>query len=242
MARTQVATDNFNRAGPALGSDWTQWYPAWGFAVIGASTVFTGPGGVLMGAHWTGAGSFGDDQYCKVTLAGTVAFTNNAVAAGVRMQGSDSTRSGYFAQCLDNNDPNRTFRILKVLDGTQTVLSTVSRAMASGDTIAIEATGTSTVTLTAWHNDVQVTALDITDSSSPLTGGKPGICITETNPTADDFDAGTVGAAATTSLPPHLLQQPSRNNRLSRLLRFRERAPSVSRGGILLPPGLLVPA
>lgn len=192
MARTNVATETF---GGTLGN-WTQWYPGWGNCSISAG-VLTSGGGAFVGIVWSGSGTFGDDQYCKVT-AGGLAW-NGATrrsAAGVRLQGSDATRTGYFARVRDDAASVRTCELVKVLNGTETVLSTTTTAVANGDTIAIEATGTSPVTLTFWLNDAQLTALDITDSSSPITGGKPGCGIYDPEFTLDNADLGTLSSAS----------------------------------------------
>lgn len=191
MARVQEATEAF---GGTL-ANWTQWYPAWGNASI-VGGALQPAGGAFTGVRYSATSPSSNDQYCKVTV-GTLAWNgpNCQCAPGVRVSGSDGTRSGYFARVKDDAAANRTFEIIKVVSGTETVLSTTTRAISTGDTIDIEVEGTN---LRAFHNGTQVSALDITDSA--LSSGDWGICgnVDATDPTADDADMGTLGASAPT--------------------------------------------
>lgn len=168
MARSNVATESFS----GTLASWAQWYPGWGAASISSGGVQF-PGGAATGIRWTGTGSpAGDDQYCKCTVNGGGWYgTSYRRGVAVRMQGSDATRTCYWVRVWWDSGGARTWEIGKTVNGTETQLATTTRSTAdSGDTIAIEAEGTS---LRAYHNDVEVTALAVTDAE--ITGGTWGL-------------------------------------------------------------------
>jgi hypothetical protein len=108
----QVASDSFERAGPALGSNWTQLYGAGGIGAVSAEIIVPGssgvPGGVGQpnnsdGAPIWNANSFNADCYSQVTMyAATLPSTYGVpVGIGVTLRqvqgtgGNANTSTGY---------------------------------------------------------------------------------------------------------------------------------------------------
>ena len=80
--RTSVATENFNRAGPALGANWTNLNSTWADCQISASTVVAASasnGANEAAAVWVGTGSFTNDHYAEITIGG-LSFLNDDFA------------------------------------------------------------------------------------------------------------------------------------------------------------------
>jgi hypothetical protein len=170
-----MATEDFSGT---LGN-WSQWNPAWGDAFISSGTLrFPGGGpGNETGIRWSGAGagSFGAAQESAIDIAGATWIANQA-GVGVRMAGASGTRDGYFARLDDNAATNKTLELIKIVDGTYTVLQTTTYATGSSFRLrlTVEDSGADAV-LRVYVGATLVTALNHTDSSSPLTGGDPGI-------------------------------------------------------------------
>lgn len=194
MARTLVASDNFDRA--SLGADWAQLNAGnAGSITIGASTYAVGAGGaaenLVACARWVGAGTFSDNQYAKATVQNLGFFGNN-YWVGVIVRASadtDNARDFYAAVVCDDGGSNRTTRLGKTVNGTWTLIASTVLTWASNDTIAIEVEGAS---LRVYQNDAEIAALASTDSS--LTTGKPGAICAEAL-RLDNWESGDVGAS-----------------------------------------------
>lgn len=193
MARQQVYLEDCDGT-PPLADNWTQWYPGWG-TVSFSGGVLTAGGGEIVGMYYT-SWSGGDNQYCELTL-GTLSWagSNNRSLAGCRMQGSDATRDGYFAEIRDHGETAKTFRVTKWLNGTESEIATTTVTAVTGDKISLEAeTSGSNVLLRAYHNTTLVH--DTSDTASVITGGAPGAALFEVPPRADDISIGTLGDPA----------------------------------------------
>lgn len=193
--RTSIATDNFNRAGPALGTDWATLNNLAGNDMeIVASLRVTGisSGTSRAAARWVGAGSFTDDQYSglKITALG---FITGDYSIGVICRASadtDTARDFYEVLVLeDSSGPNYTTQVNKVVNGTRTALNSASRAWAVNDRVECEAEGTTIRGL-----KTGVAFFTVTDSA--ITTGKPGIAgssdATDGHATGDDWDGGNL--------------------------------------------------
>lgn len=165
-----MATEDFS----GTLANWAQWNPAWGNCSISAGQL-SFPGGQDCGIRWTGAGSFGASQYSEEDVVGAV-WVNQYAGVGVRMAGADATRAGYFARLFDDDATNKTLALVKYAAGTPTVLATTTFATGANFRLRIEVepAGADAV-LRVFVGATQVTALNFTDSSSPLSGGEPGI-------------------------------------------------------------------
>jgi hypothetical protein len=167
MSRTVVATDNFNRA--SLGANWEQVNPIAAVAQIVGSTAFAGSVFGQEGtARWIGAGTFTADQCSSVVIFDTPTGSNNyGIGAVVRASGDiDGARDYYLALVAD------TTYLLKIVNGSLSVLNIGSVTWTNGDRLEIEAEGT---TIRLCQNGSPLGgAWTVTDTS--LASGQPGIC------------------------------------------------------------------
>lgn len=200
MARSVIATDNFNRAGPGLGADWAQLNAGDGSVIIVGSThIEQNFDGV---ARWVGAGTFTDDQYSSLKLT-TVPDGGQGGLFGVVARASADTgaaRDFYLVEVSDDD----VLTIKKVINGTQTTLeSLAAQEFAAGTRIEIEVEGTTIRALK--DGTVLLTATGQTE----LTTGKPGVrAMTDTSPNweGDDWEGGNLTAAA--AVIPRTLMAP----------------------------------
>lgn len=199
MARVPVATDNFNRAGPALGANWQQ-LTTWsgGDITINSSTRATGYSGNGPGnssARWVGAGTFTANQYASAKLL-NFDYQNAGFWSGViaRASGDEAPANDFYYAIVEHNSSGPTYltRVGKVVNGTDTSLATSTQTWSVNDVISLEVEGTS---LRVFRNDTQIAALNVTDSS--LAAGAPGVICSEVI-YLDDFEGGniTAGSAA----------------------------------------------
>lgn len=198
MSRQAIATDNFNRAGPALGANWATLNNLAGDDMkIVASARVTGAtsGSARAAARWIGAGSFTDDQYSSIviTALGNVS-TSYSIGVICRASGdTDTVRDFYEVLVLsDSNGPNYTTQVNKVVNGSRSALDSTSRAWAVNDRVELECEGT---TIRAMKNGVTF----FTTTDSALTTGLPGIAGSndqvDTNSTGDDWEGGNLISA-----------------------------------------------
>jgi hypothetical protein len=191
---TLPASDNFNRAGPALGANWTQMNTFFGDIAIESSIRATGAASedttLDTQARWS-ADAFDNDHYaqCSVAVFGDVFNTRVGViarASGSNPAGTD-TRQFYAVLAVDNGGTNN-FRIVKVLSGAAiTVLHQSSRTIAATDTLRIEVEGTS---IRGYHNG----ALINTQVDASIASGSAGV-LCGAGCALDDFEADDLAAA-----------------------------------------------
>jgi hypothetical protein len=203
MARTTVATDNFNRA--SLGSDWTQLNPALAGNIqidsstrIHAAYTFVSAGSTAA-ARWNGAGSFSNDQFGSVKITAISGSGNNHKMGATARAGSgiDGSRAWYeFSMTGLPSGPTYTTELVLQNGGTRTVLATGSLAWSVGDTIDIEVEGS---TIRGCQNGTPLGgSWTVTDTT--LTTGKPGVVASGTTQLfGDDWVGGNVTAADTTA-------------------------------------------
>jgi hypothetical protein len=201
VARTSIATDNFNRA--SLDANWAQLNSFWGSIGITASTRVYGsvdrtPGDGAA-ARWVGAGTFTDDQYSSLVV-GALTWLTTSYNIGVICRASadtDGTRDYYGASvCMDAAGPTYTTVLYKVVNGTITTLHSAAATWAVSDRIELEVEGT---TLRVCKNGTALGG-SFTQTDSSLSTGAPGVALGGgTTIYGDDWEAGTITAAATTT-------------------------------------------
>lgn len=191
MARSQVATDDFNRANGGLGSNWSQ--------LITSSTVQIS-GNEITGSHagtsaiarWNGAGSFADDQYSSLVLAdgdqGSGDYGNGVVVRASADQ--DAGVDCYYVYVANGTVFG------KLVDGADTnFASSGVPTWTAGDRLELECEGT---TVRVMKNGVALGgSFTVTDAS--LSTGKPGV-LGRGDPgiqAADDWEGGSLVAADT---------------------------------------------
>jgi len=195
MARTAIATDNFNRAdAPGLGPNWGnvgQFATSSGVMRINASINIYGGGGGPSAARWVGAGAFTADQYSSLVLTGT---------------GTDFSYVGVIARASADQDAARdyylyrmrgifgTTDLVKCVNGVETTLSATPATLTwvDGDRIEIECEGT---TIRGLQNGV----VRHTATDSSLTTGAPGVFgahVSVVPPFGDDWEGGNITAGS----------------------------------------------
>lgn len=209
MARSAVATDNFNRA--AIGANWQGLFTFDGDLTIQASTVVRGTG-THNPSRWNGAGTFANDQYSIVTI---VAFGGIDVADyyfGVIARASADVDSGAtntrdFYEMIVQDVSAKRIELAKTVNGTRTILaSSATSSFANGDTIEIECEGTA---IRGYRNGSVV--LSATDSD--LASGKPGLIGSDAN-TMDNWEGGDITGSGATIYTRRPLVSPIFNSRI----------------------------
>lgn len=158
---------NFNSAAETL----TSWNPSWTYA--GTSLFSVGTIGGSVGACWSAAGNviqlarwnadtFNNDQFAQAVIETLGSGSYAGVSVRLNTAG---TMTGYYVLFSNNND----LSLRKMLAGSETVISTLTRTNAVGETIRLEVSGT---TLSVKVNGSVVIG-PTTDSS--ITGGSAGI-------------------------------------------------------------------
>jgi hypothetical protein len=126
--------------------------------------------------------SFGNNQTCTVTLTAGGIASGSYCGPVVRMQ-STSNISGYV---LQTNGGSSEVVVVKITDSggsiSQNPILDYSTPLTAGDTIGISASGTTSTLITVYHNGASVST--VTDSSSPFTGGQPGLSFYQTTVSA----------------------------------------------------------
>lgn len=205
MARTSIATDNFNRA--SLGtSDWAQLNSSSGGDVqIKTSTTIAGQYALQSGhqacvARWIGAGTFTDDQYSKITIS-SITGVSTSSGLGVICRASADTlgNKDFYELYIDGGTIGGGVyltSLAKWVNGTRTVLYSNNESWANADTIELECEGT---TIRGMRNGSSLGASWIVTDSS-LTTGKPGVTTAGTGLfLGDSWEGGNIGTADTTA-------------------------------------------
>lgn len=176
--------DDFQRTIGPIGSNWTVGVgTAWN---IVASGTQAGPG--TSGPSYMSFNAFtpATDQIAGVTVP--TAGVGKYVGPAVRVAPNQA-----YMVLAGNIGGGASIRLFKVSGSTLTQLVDYLTAVAANDIVAISATGTSSTTLKAYLNSVQLGS-NYVDSSSPYTTGVCGIGAgTSTGGTVDDFTCDDVG-------------------------------------------------
>lgn len=198
MARTLVASDNFNRA--SLGTDWSQVCTIRGNIVINSSTRVWGEYAAIGDDHptakWVGAGTFTDDQYSSAVLLDSTP-TGSTYRFGVIVRASAGTNAtrDYYEAYVALITGLVTTHLVKMVDGAVAyTYSSSSPTWADNDRIELEVQGN---TLRVCKNGTPLGGgFTYTDSSSPLTTGLPGISVTN-QMYLDNWEGGNITAGDT---------------------------------------------
>lgn len=188
--RSSVATENFTGTdGTDLGAPWAQ---------IGNSSNIrrlsnTGGASHVGQAGARHTGTYTDNQYAKVTLAGTLtAGLGDRIGAIVRASGDTGANRDWYGYEVHTSAGVDDY-LYKVVNGTRTEL--VSNfdisPWAVGDTVEIEVEGTA---LRGYRNGV----LTASATDAALSTGKPGVA-SQSGPTtlrADDWEGGNLISAS----------------------------------------------
>ena len=202
--RTQVQTDNFNRAGTSLGSNWAQLNPGSCRVDLIASTYVEGShyAGAIAesgAARWVGSGSFSDDQYSEITLS-NVGSSSSSTYMGVIIRASGDTDSAadfYAGFYID--DGSGSWKLGKVVNGSWTQLASGTSSWSNSDKISVTAIGTA---LKLYQNTSQLAS--VTDSA--LSTGKPGVFANVPSAVrGDNWEGGDVTAGGGASIGSRMM-------------------------------------
>lgn len=182
-----TATDDFNRADSTdLGTAWTPLLNTWRITSNAGRSNTAGET-----AEYNNTVSPGASQYAQAVTTGTVGASGGCGVA-VRMAETDNYYGIYsYATAKD---------IFKVTGGSWVAMATSGTAWPSGSTVRLEATGTSTTTLTPMLGGTTDTALGVqTDSSSPFTSGSVGVngwgIVSGSDQSLNSWEGGDLGGS-----------------------------------------------
>jgi hypothetical protein len=197
---TFTFSDNVNLS--SVDSNWTNQDGISGHVGVSSNQIYSAYA-ATSDVCWVGAGSFDADQYATIKVVGSVTDLPDKIGVSVRNNGAVSaSRSLYRAYVWDptgGGDAEQVVTEKIVSGGAPTTLQTSTETFASGDTLTLSVvTDGSNAILRTYKNGVQFGG-DITDSSSPLTSGKPGLVAAGNAATlfGDDFVGGNVTASTT---------------------------------------------
>lgn len=204
MTRTSIATDDFNRAGPDLGTNWSNMDTASpGDIKINSSVKFCGQYGMQAVerracARWVGAGTFTDDQYSSAYVSGIGTVPSSSAAIGVicRASGNAGTRTFYEMLIVgDGTGVPHPTTLCKWVSGTRTLLYSAEISWADNDEISLECEGT---TIRACRNGAALGgSWTVTDSS--ITTGAPGVASSASSLFGDNWAGGNISTTASVS-------------------------------------------
>lgn len=189
MATTPLATDNFNRANGAVGASWTT-VSSQGGLVVASNQLEASSYGTDSAAFYNGV-TWPNDQYSQIqAITSTQTFGN----IGVLCRASSSANTFY--NCIWNGalGASNALEIWKNTTGTWVKIGTFTMTVNTTDTIQMQCVGTIN---TAYVNSVSKL---IATSDSAITSGNAGVFMNSpnaiTNAIADNWEGGSVGAAA----------------------------------------------
>lgn len=165
-----LATDNFNRAdATTLGANWSQQHPGYNGAGPDRLGIQTNQVDVNLGAdseaEWYNAITWPDDQYSSLVIQSIASGLCYALARAI----GDTTTATFYDAGHDVVDYGDDFlHLQKWVSGTNTALANGTTNIVNGDTLRVEAQGT---TIRGLLNGV--TDLSVTDTA--ITSGKAGI-------------------------------------------------------------------
>jgi hypothetical protein len=183
---TETVSDNFNRANqsPIAGNCST----GGGQMQISSNTVIpvTAPSDCdCFYSAWVS----GDNQFSQAEITATGTAAGNGPGVLVRRITTVGTKT-YYRTVLDESG---NYELAKFDAGAFTSLRTGTVSYVAGQKLGLSATGGATTTLKIWYNNVQI-GTNVTDSSSPLLTGDPGLSWSGsiTAGVTDNWNAGTV--------------------------------------------------
>ena len=162
-----------------------------------------GPNANPASARWTGAGTFTDDQYFKVTVSSLANFGSGYLMGGV-LRGSGSASTATYIGVAAHNDNSsgaaHTVTIYKYTNGVFASIYESTVTLTNGDTLEAEATGASpSITVTVYKNGAALggswtqTGITGPDTGTPGLVGSGG---TAAGMRGDSVELGNVGSAA----------------------------------------------
>jgi hypothetical protein len=187
-----VATDNFNRANGAIGSNWAT-VSGWDSYVVSSNAA--APPTVNANCYnlWA-ANTIADDQYAQVTIL-ACATSNNDVGVGVLLRAiADASTRTFYSVYASNHG---TFLSLYVSSVHNHLVDTNSIVWSAGDVLWMGVVGT---VITLKQNGTTVLTYDTASDATRLTSGRVGITYSsaaDAGVSIDDFEAGDFSVTPT---------------------------------------------
>jgi hypothetical protein len=204
MGRILRVQKDFTQADGNLSSDWRDLNSGTSQLVVESNAV-RGNSGVDEEAEYVGVESIAAQNYASVKIRG-LSFLSNSYRRGVILRptaGSNATRSMYACYvCYDGGGPNYTTRLSKIVNGTETILVSVSAPWANEDRVECECEDDASghVILRPCRNGTPISGMLYTDTSSPFTTGRPGLYGMSNFVFMDDFEAGDISNTVTATI------------------------------------------
>jgi hypothetical protein len=194
-----IATDDFNRAnGTGLGANWTAVVDNYDISSNRAVPSPTSSDAVVRysGATWP------NDQYSQAKC-----YTTNTTAggAGIGVCARCSASATTLYRLVADHGSSSNWEIGDFIAGSYNFIANRTQAWTDGDTIRLEAQGTS---LTIKLNG---TAVGAAITSSAIASGQAGLAYSSiaSAPASDDFEGGDFAAAFDPSTVPWSAESPS---------------------------------
>jgi len=187
---TQTVSDDFNRANQIpIAGNWTNGTSTAVRMQILSNTAqpefFNSQDADCFYSAWVS----GDNQFSQVEVTVTGTSAGAGLGPVVRRITTAGTKT-YYRLVVDASG---NYDLQKFIAGANTALRSGTVSYIAGQKLGLSATGGATTTLKIWYNNVQI-GTDVTDSSSPLLTGDPGIGYSSivTSASGDNWNAGTV--------------------------------------------------
>lgn len=176
-------TDDFNRAGPTLGSNWTTLTSTSAINITGSDDAIGTANDADSGAYWS-ANTFEDDQFSQATIA---VADDDGCGCLVRVQTGAETMYMLYTNdtvCQYYETTAGSFAQLGADVATNTVLGNVFKLRIAGDTLTGSVAGADLATRT----------------DATITSGRPGILIFDNITGFDDWSGGPIITEAASPL------------------------------------------
>ena len=181
-------TESFTGAAAPLTGTWSQQRTSGTINKNGAGRGVGSVNAKDIFAFWS-ANTFSNDQYSQARIAGGLSSGTQFVQIVVRATLTGDGRYNNYLFYTDGLAGANHTEVAKNINGNQITFKSFPVTFAAGDIIKISAVGT---TITCYKNGVAIGS--ITDSSLP--GGAPGVGVYGSTVTVDDWEGGTLVAAA----------------------------------------------
>jgi hypothetical protein len=178
VAAGASATDDFNRA--SIGSDWTTCTSSNGLAIASSIRVTGAVNGASSYAYYN-ATSFTQSQYSQIKFNSSTENTGPMINV-------TSGGAGYLTFYSGGSFYLRKYTALNTYSGN---LASASGSLSSGDIVKISRSG-NVITASVYHSGAWSDVVTYTDSSSPLSGGQPGLKVISNITEYDDWAGGDI--------------------------------------------------
>lgn len=184
---TQVASDDFNRANGAIGSNWST-HATNGTPQVNSNKINADANDSDCSAYWNGSGSFNNNQYSQATIT----WGNNGGAGGVSYAGLIVRATSTSCIFVQKDANNNNFIIMEVTGmDSSNIYNEIGRTttvVANGSVVRAEVIGT---TVSVYDDNVLILTAE-----TSITTGKPGLLANDDTDSIDDWSGGDTAPVA----------------------------------------------